>query len=269
MQKISNPKTWALGSLILALSLTTACANHAQGPLENASSTENIVHGKNVKTAEGVAQSIVALVSQMEKGQALCTGTILANDIILTAAHCVDENPDRLVIVFKSQVKAATAADVRNADAYTQNPRWNHATAEGQGDLALIHFQGGLPAGYAPVKLANKNLSLAQGTQILMAGYGVTNGLSSAGAGTLRQTQSSIIGKHSVTEMITDGHKSSVCFGDSGGPAFVLQGDQYVQWGVANSVMNQACNEASIHTSVMSYETWIRQTAANLRKKSH
>jgi secreted trypsin-like serine protease len=134
----------------------------------------------------------------------------------------------------------------------------------GEADLALIHFKGNAPKGYTPITLANENLKLKEGTLVFMFDYGVTDGESQTGAGKLRQTTSKILGHHSLTEAVTDGHKSSVCFGDSGGPAFIKTDSGFVQWGVASSVTNIACEEASIHTEVMKYETWIRSSVKKL-----
>jgi secreted trypsin-like serine protease len=84
----------------------------------------------------------------------------------------------------------------------------------------------------------------------------------------LRETETTIVDQVSPTEIATDGRKSSVCFGDSGGPAFITEGRRLVQWGVASSVTNESCNEASIHTSVMTYLRWIKTTANRLNSES-
>lgn len=225
-----------------------------------------IVNGKTVGKHDKIAASIVALVAEIKGGQALCTGTLLDDQTVLTAAHCVDDSPTKLTIVFSPEVKTATAAMIRTADRVAQNPRWKKQTATGKGDIALVHFDGGLPAGYSPVTLIAKDAKLANGTEILVAGYGVTDGKAGTGSGILRQTMSSIVGTASKTEMVTDEHKSGACFGDSGGPAFVKEGNDLAQWGVASSVNNPACNELSVHTNLQSYEAWIRTTAAKLAK---
>lgn len=225
--------------------------------------TDGIIRGRSADQDQ-VAKAVVALVSETARGQALCTGTLLDESTVLTAAHCVDHEPSRLTVIFGSNVK--TAANRREADGYIQHPRWTHPTALGHGDLAIVHFADGLPSGFRPVELAAKSLPLNNGTEVLMIGFGVSNGLSHAGAGVLRETSTQIIGEASSTELITDGRRSSVCFGDSGGPAFALspQG-HYVQWGVASSVTDRACNEASIHTNIQSYSKWIKTSVVKLK----
>ena len=229
-------------------------------------SSPEIVGGSEVTRQNPIAKSIVALVSELSDGrQALCTATILDSQSILTAAHCVDEKPVKMSVVFSSRVQGVRPEDVREATTFSQNPRWK--SSKGQlGDLAVVHFEGGLPSGYQPVTLVAKSGELEKGREVLLAGYGVTNGDSHTGSGVLRQTVSQVMGLKSKTQTITDGRKSSVCFGDSGGPGFIKEGNFYVQWGVANSVMNSSCNEASIHTNVLSYEKWIKSTALRLEK---
>jgi secreted trypsin-like serine protease len=203
-----------------------------------------------------------------EQGQALCTGTLIGKDTVLTAAHCVDGDPQRLIIAFGTKLKSVALEDRREVDGYIQHPRWRQPTSEGRGDIALVHFKGNLPKDFHPVHLAAKKTSLAEGTTTLMLGYGVTNGNSEKGAGTLRETKTKILKNFSATEIMSDGKSSSVCFGDSGGPAFVKVEDRYVQWGVASSVANQSCNQYSVHTFVIPYKAWIKTATQQLREGS-
>jgi secreted trypsin-like serine protease len=127
-----------------------------------------------------------------------------------------------------------------------------------------VHFSGGLPEGYTPVTLAPKGTNLSAGTEEEMLGYGISNAGRQSGAGQLRQTSSTVLERVDRDQYMSDGRKSSVCFGDSGGPAFVQTGGRWAQWGVAHSVLNQACNEASVHTSVMPFLRWIQASQAKL-----
>jgi secreted trypsin-like serine protease len=223
-----------------------------------------IVNGTPMSDQDALGKSVVALLVESDQGVALCTGSIYDEQTILTAAHCVDDGPDRVMIFFGPAVKVTSKSMVRWGNRYTQNPRWAKPGPEGQGDLALVHFDGGLPAGFQPVQLASPDLDLEAGTKVTMLGYGVADGVSKKGAGTLRSTTTTVEGFARKTEIVTDGHSSSVCFGDSGGPAFVPTASGFVQWGVASSVLNKACNEASVHTDIVSYEPWLRSAAAKL-----
>lgn len=231
-------------------------------------SGNGIVNGSSVENKNELRKSVVALVAQRSDGEALCTGSVIDEETILTAAHCVEGNPSRLEIVFETRVEGAKPDRTRIADGFVQNPRWKKQSKAGRGDLALVHFAGGLPKGYRPVVLADKQTAIADGTEVLLIGYGVSDGAKRTGAGVLRETRTRIVGTLSKSELVADGRQSGVCFGDSGGPAFVAEADGYVQWGVASSVLNETCNNASVHTSVAGYAKWIQSQTAKM-KKSH
>ena len=256
-----------LVALIVSTITLSACGAKSDGKQDASAKNSgdeltigDIVNGSGVTMKNGNAHTIVAIVAEKGGGQALCTGTIVSPEVILTAAHCVDENPAKLHIIFGTNIAKTSANDIREGDKFIQHPNWNRHLPTGEGDLALIHFKGLIPEGHSPVTLANENLKLKKGQKVLMMGYGVTDGIRENGSGKLRETSSQILDQHSPTESLTDGHKSSVCFGDSGGPAFVKVGSEFVQWGVASSVTDKSCDEDSIHTEVMKYEPWIKLT---------
>ena len=226
----------------------------------------DIVNGKTINNKQDIAKSIVAIVAQNDEGESLCTGTLVSENTVLTAAHCVEHDPQHLKIIFGLNVKKAKEKNQRNADKYIQHPNWSKHMPAGEGDLALIHFQGITPKEYIPVILAPSNFKLKKGQVIIMAGYGVTDGEAQSGAGQLRQTNSNVIDQQTQTEFVINGDKSSVCFGDSGGPAFIKTGNKMIQWGVASSVMNRECNSASIHTALMKYNSWIQTTIKKMQK---
>ncbi len=237
----------------------TACGPTPSDGLDGGDQRESITHGKAVKASSDLSKVVVAVVAEKTEGQALCTGSILSENLILTAAHCVDGNPTQVRIVFATKVKEASAEQIRVARGVFQNPFWKNPNTEKQGDLAIIQFSGGLPEGFTSVRLVPKTYKVTTGDSVIFVGYGVTDGLERTGSGVLRTTKSTVTGQQSPTEILTDGKETSVCFGDSGGPGFAVIKNNFVQWGVASSVLNQECNEASIHTSVMAYEPWIRE----------
>ncbi len=271
-------------SSAIAILLLAACgrgsnsddsASASSDPPQN-QSDDGIVGGRKVTERDRAARSVVALVSRQNEGQALCTGTIYNESTILTAAHCVDHDPEELLIVFAKQLpgESAKAAPeisierVRHADSFAQHPKWHKSETPGEGDLALIHFPGGLPADAAPVALADQKIELKTGTPVLLVGYGVTSGLEKKGAGTLRSTESKVNAILSPSQVLTDGRARGVCFGDSGGPAFIRNAKAFIQWGIASSVTRESCDEESIHTDVRPYRKWISKIAKTLAQKA-
>jgi secreted trypsin-like serine protease len=133
--------------IALSAFFMTGCTAESDPPGETDS---GIVNGRAAGSRDQVAKSVVALVAEMSEGQALCTGSLIDASTVLTAAHCVDHSPERLVVVFGSNVKGAAQNRVREATGFSQNSRWKNPTSRGRGDLALVHFEGGLPSGYSP-----------------------------------------------------------------------------------------------------------------------
>ncbi len=77
--------TLRLSTLTVALGLVAARASGADEPLET--SAQSIADGDLDVTHE----SVFALITHHEQSGALCTGTLIAPNLILTARHCVSE----------------------------------------------------------------------------------------------------------------------------------------------------------------------------------
>lgn len=261
-----NVKNGVVLLMLGAMMSLYSCGKGQEMGEEMSVSTGDIVGGVSVTKKDVNARSVVGLVMDKEEGQAMCTGSIVSGNVILTAAHCVEDSPRRVRLVFGPILQKANPTMVREVDHYIIHPNWGKHLASGEGDLALVHFKGNLPEGYMTAHLAPESLNLKPGQVVLMEGYGVTNGETHVGAGKLRKTTTHILERHSPTEIVTDGEKTSVCFGDSGGPAFVKNGKDTYLWGVASSVSNSSCNDTSIHTEIMKYLPWIKTSLTKMQK---
>jgi len=231
-------------------------------------SAAKIINGQRPAEDSDLARSIVAVIAKKAEGQALCTGTILTTDTVLTAAHCVAESPSEVDIVFATDIHTANSESLRRVDRFLQNPAYQGLAGHGEGDLAVLHFSGGLPENYEQVTFVPVHTELEIGQEIQVFGYGVIDPGSHSGAGVLRQAQTQILEIYSSSQVLTDESRSGVCFGDSGGPGFVQYKGKWAQWGVASAVVSSDCRTESIHTSVMSFEKWLNQAIDQLRSGS-
>lgn len=206
-----------------------------------------------------------AIVMITGSGSSLCTGTAIASDLILTAAHCVQRNS----VVRFSRLEAPLA--IRAAAVH---PRFNtqaYAAHRATADVALIKLAAPLPPGVAPAALAPAGLAVAPGHRMTVAGFGVTADGTAAGLGHARAASLVVTGQPGPLQIrlydpATRNERPGLgaCTGDSGGPAFT--GDRVagvVSWttGPGNSA---GCGGLTGLTPLSSYRSWIVEQAARM-----
>lgn len=141
----------------------------------------DVMNGVEVKKNDFVKNHVVAIVDI--ELNTICTGTIIANDVILTAAHCAPKKASNLRIIFNED--AYGTLDTREPDYYQAYVRTAtdfipHKDYSDESDadvdlddIALIKFRGTLPEGYAPARMLDRVEDLKRGLNLLVAGYGV------------------------------------------------------------------------------------------------
>jgi hypothetical protein len=148
--------------------------------------------------------------------------------------------------------------------------------AKDMGDIALLKFEGDVPAEYTPAQLLTDSSQIADGRQIFVAGYGLnwTIGVS-RGAGTLRAVALEVDeANYAKTETsLSQSVRRGICSGDSGGPAYLLQDGQLYIWGVASRgdslpvPLVPKCMMFSIYTRVDAYANWIQEASNALNQQ--
>ena len=214
----------------------------------------------NAPVANGfAARSIVMIVDA--RGD-LCTGTAIARDLVLTAAHCVTAPIDYQVKAYQTGSTIAVRSVARHPGFNFANYAASRATA----DLALLKLAVPLPEIVVPAILAAPR-RVAAGESLTIAGFGVTAARTAYGLGQPRMAKLSVTGKPGslqirLYDVATRGLRAGLggCTGDSGAPAF--DGDKVlgvVSWSTGPND-EEGCGGLTGVTPLLIYRDWVVET---------
>src|SRR5262249_27787236 len=119
-----------------------------------------------------------------------CTGTVLARDIVLTAAHCTWKTTG--LVVSGGCDARAESHKVLAGVTHAEYDAGSYTNSQAAVDLALLKLKAPL-SGVQPVMIYGR--VPLPGERFLVAGFGVTAPESSAGLGTLRAASLVAVGE--------------------------------------------------------------------------
>ena len=220
----------------------------------------------NAPPATGwAARPIVMIVDA--KGD-LCTGTALARDLVLTAAHCVTRPLDYQVKVYQT----GQSIPVRSIARHPRFDYASYAASRATADVALLKLVAPLPDIVMPAMLAAPR-RVAVGETLTVAGFGVTMAGTARGLGVPRMAALSVTGKPGSLQIrLYDLAARNLriglggCTGDSGAPVFDRQSASIigvVSWSTAPND-EEGCGGLTGVTPLLLYREWIVQTAKKI-----
>lgn len=236
-----------------------------------------MIGGSDRETAS-VAPFMVAL-RTVTDGKVVCSGMLIEPDLVLTAAHCVDDNgfaagPRIGEIVFGRDGRSSSAPTrkVRHIyvhESYLQSANYSCpfkpcfvtaleslTTAKGT-DLALIQIESPAPHPFTPIKIGT-NEQIQRASRWVTAGYGINRNLKSAlthGGALQNDGLTGLLGARKVgfktidnvdtrrnfkKWLVASTSSGSTCYGDSGGALVSAVDDATVLWGVASHLAGAA-----------------------------
>lgn len=188
-----------------------------------------------------------------------CTGVVLAQNIVLTAAHCIVPG-ETLWVGDSAGVAPQSIAPSRLSavDEIVQHPLWSRKDV-GSPDLAILKLATPLPDRFIPATLGSRHL--AEGDNLIAAGYGKASAEETRPPLVLRmvllQVTRAFRGWAILTATGED--RAGGAPGDSGGPLFSYRG-MHTLVGLIVSVSDKRTRAVAL----AAHYGWIKETQEKL-----
>lgn len=194
-----------------------------------------------------------------------CSGTVITPTVVLTAAHCLDENGGpvgyALTGVFFHDFDVAPPTNSPlwvPVTSWRRHPSWSAGSAMNT-DIGLVRLPAPI-AGVSPSPYLNRPLVAADvGQPMKVVGYGITSS-GGTGAGTRRYVTLPLRGLTTQHLQLGNMSTAGICNGDSGGPSFLTARDGVRRVAGVHSWTQPAGNcMDGLDTRVDLYGPFIRQ----------
>jgi secreted trypsin-like serine protease len=217
--------------------------------------------------AESISRAVVTIIGS--RGS-FCTGSLIAQDLVLTAAHCVMPGADYKVILPGEM--PPRLLDVRRMASHPQFNVQNILAHRASADVALLQLANPLPESKAPAPLGSPVIPIQVGSRFTIAGVGVTKRGDGKSGGTIRAADLAVTGKPGTLQIrladpLANNTREGLgaCTGDSGAPAFEMQSGRAVIVGVVSWSTGpnntDGCGGLTGVTPLTLYKGWILRTA--------
>jgi hypothetical protein len=237
--------TCAAGIFLASTTLSGAGAHELMNPTQ-----PRIVGGTPVEACGWSATAAISLA-----GGGLCTGTLIADSTLLTAAHC--EEP--LTAIF-GEDSLAGEHYVKLTHCET-HPEWTGSNFGEGVDLQVCKLETATSIVPMPIAVGCELDAIRVGTALRAVGFGLTQDGASESDGLKREVEVLVRELAENHEIVVGGDGKDTCQGDSGGPLLVEHADG--SWRLlATTSWGGVCGEGGHYNLVASHAAWIEEVAA-------
>ncbi|MGH6837431.1 MAG: S1 family peptidase [Methylocella sp.] len=194
-------------------------------------------------------------------GASFCTASVIAQDVVLTAAHCVSNLSDTQVLYRggKSQLIPFDVASIAIHPEFRPKIGRKHLISI---DLALLRLKQPLPPAFNPVTFADPS-SVTAGQAFRIAGFGRASEDVSGTSGVLRAGILVARGpKSPVLVWLTDPDGAGLggCTGDSGAPVLAIGQPALIAVAIrANGNKGHSCGASTEAVLIGPQMPWVRK----------
>lgn len=187
-----------------------------------------------------------------------CTGVVLAQNIVLTAAHCIVPGEKLWVGDHAGGGSPTVPSRISAVVETVPHPLWSRKDA-GSPDLAILKLATPLPDRFIPATLSSRHL--AEGDSLIAAGYGKGSAEETRSPLVLRMVLLRVTRAFRGWAILTGvgEDRAGGAPGDSGGPLFSYRGLHSLT-GLIVSVSDKQTRAVAL----AAHYSWIKETQAKL-----
>lgn len=257
------------GSQVLGLAALAHCHEVGAVPYPN-----GVVGGEPVGLGDPDQHLVTLLKIHRADRDSVCTGTLISDRVILTAAHCVQGDPD--VVAFFHSEDGCPLGQERELARFSKDivihPDFD-GTPQSLADIALIKLGKPAPKEQMRVRPIGER-DEPSSDSLTLIGFGIT-GETQADSQILRRVNKSYSRELSYKgrAIVVDQRAGTgFCRGDSGAP---ILAEMYLEPRVlgvnsanVGTAVNSECHTLSLSMDVRKFADWMRENDAKLESPS-
>lgn len=216
------------------------------------------IYGGEPVNAGGYASTVGIALPDAGGLRLICTGVLVAPDVVLTAGHCVSDVADVSTLRLYSGdgvdgglvASDVTVATIAIAPHFRRHPLGNADVAV----LRLTKTLTGVQPAALSLDLDEDEALLRRGAELTLVGYGEREDRARG----LKFAVTTPVKRHTSHEIVAGGGGRDACQGDSGGPVFGLTdtgGEQLV--GLVSRGIGLGCGDGGYISRLVDHACWL------------